>query len=361
MTIVAQFSIDYVQFLNQDSKAVQTLPAFANDITQLKAMYRTMVLTRILDAKAVNLQRMGKMGTYPSSLGQEAYAVGMGYAIQPHDIFCPYYRDQGCMLHRGVTAPEILGFWGGDERACNYTDQKIHEDFPIAIPVASQALHAAGVAYALKLRKQPRAVVTSIGEGGTSKGDFYEAMNFAGAQHLPVVFVINNNQWAISVPRSLQSGAQTLAQKAIAAGFTGIQVDGNDVIAVRQVIEQALVKARQGDGPTLVEAVTYRLCDHTTADDAKRYGNKAELEKAWQYEPIARLRNYLQQQNAWSNQDELLLQQTCTAEIDQAIQQYLQLAPQSPTTLFDYTYAQLPTALAAQREEFVHTLATFTK
>ncbi|MGB6975842.1 MAG: pyruvate dehydrogenase (acetyl-transferring) E1 component subunit alpha [Gammaproteobacteria bacterium] len=353
MTTVAQFTIDYVQFLNHESKIVQTLPEFAKDLSQLKAMYRSMVLTRILDAKAVNLQRMGKMGTYPSSLGQEAYAIGMGYALQPDDIFCPYYRDQGCMLQRGVKASEILAFWGGDERASNYANQKIHEDFPIAIPVASQTLHAAGIAYALKIRKQKRAVLTSIGEGGTSKGDFYEAMNFAGAQHLPVVFVINNNQWAISVPRSLQSGAKTLAQKAIAAGFPGIQVDGNDVIAVRHVIEQALTKAHQGEGPTLVEAVTYRLCDHTTADDAKRYADKAELEKAWQYEPIARLRNYLQEQNAWSDQDEQQLQQACTAEIDQAIQEYLQLPPPPPTEIFDYMYAQLPKPLAAQREEFV--------
>jgi 2-oxoisovalerate dehydrogenase E1 component alpha subunit len=355
MTTVAQFTIDYVQFLDHQSKVVQPLPSFAQDLSQLKDMYRSMMLTRILDTKAVNLQRMGKMGTYPSSLGQEAYAIGMGYALQPHDIFCPYYRDQGCMLKRGVKASEILAFWGGDENASHYTHPAIHEDFPIAIPVASQTLHAAGIAYALKIRKQKRAVLTTVGEGGTSKGDFYEAMNFAGAQHLPVVFVINNNQWAISVPRSLQSGAKTLAQKAIAGGFPGIQVDGNDIIAVRYVIEQALATAREGGGPTLVEAVTYRLCDHTTADDAKRYGNKAELEQAWQYEPVARLRNYLQQQNAWNDQDEKQLQQTCTAEIDQAIQEYLQLSPQPLTTIFDYMYAKPPKSLATQREEFAQT------
>lgn len=350
MTITAKFAIEYIQFLDQNAKVVEPLPSFAEQASDLIPLYHNMVLTRILDAKAVNLQRMGKMGTYPSSLGQEAIATGIGYAMHADDIFCPYYRDQGTMLVRGVSLTEILGYWGGDERCNNYAAPQAAQDFPIAVPIASQFLHGAGAAFAIKLRHQQRAVVCSGGDGSTSKGDFYEALNFAGVKQLPMVFVINNNQWAISVPRKLQTAAQTLAQKAIAGGFDGIQVDGNDVIAVRETVSRAIDKAQRGDGPTLIEALTYRLCDHTTADDARRYCSEEEVKNAWEYDPIKRLRQYLTDQGVWSEAQETQLQQTCTATVDQAIVQYLNAPPQSPQDLFDYLYAKLPEELREQRE-----------
>ena len=201
-----------------------------------------MVLTRIFDEKAVALQRTGRLGTYASSLGQEAVGVGVASAMRQSDVLLPSFREQSAMLWRGVTMPEILAYWGGDERGSNYTGPR--EDFPVCIPVGTQFPHAAGVALAMKLRGEDRAAVVIGGDGATSKGDFYEAMNIAGVWRLPVVFVINNNQWAISVPRSAQSAATTLAQKSVAAGFYGEQVDGNDVIAVH-----AITAERAGAGP----------------------------------------------------------------------------------------------------------------
>jgi len=198
------------------------------------------------------------------------------------------------MLQHGVTAHELLLYWGGDERGCDYRDPIARQDLPIAVPIATQMLHATGVATAIKLRHQKgRAVLTEIGEGGTSEGEFYEALNVAGVWGLGVVFIVNNNQWAISVPSEQQTGAQTYAQKAIAAGIDCIQVDGNDVIAVRDATARALDKARTGDGATLIEAVTYRLCDHTTADDARRYRDETAYQEAQKRESVKRLGDYL--------------------------------------------------------------------
>lgn len=349
MTIVAQFSIDYNQFIDTQGKVTQPLPEFAKNPQTLLILYRWMVFTRTFDAKAVALQRTGKMGTFPSSLGQEAVSIGIGHAMQPEDVFVPYYRDQGTAFLRGVKASEIFAYWGGDERGSDYSIG--NEDLPISVPIATQLLHAAGVAYAMHLRRQQRAVLTTVGDGGTSEGDFYEAINFAGDFNLPVVFVVNNNQWAISVPRHRQTHAVTIAQKAIAAGFEGKQVDGNDVIAVRDATAHALEKARQGGGPTLIEAITYRLCDHTTADDARRYVDKAELEQAWQEEPIGRLRRYLESQQLWNEEQDKKLQEECTQEIAEAVKIYEQMPPQSPTSMLDYLYEQLPSAYQAQWDE----------
>jgi len=348
-TTVASFEIQYLRYLDENSKPTQAFPEFAKDPEILLALYRQMALTRTLDNKAVNLQRTGKMGTYPSAQGQEAVGVGTASAMHQDDVYCPYYREQAALLQRGVTMTEIFSAWGGDERGNDF--QHVKEDFPICVPIATQCLHAAGIAYAIKYRKQKRAVVTSLGEGGSSKGDFYEAMNLAGAQNLPVVFVINNNQWAISVPREAQTKAQTIAQKAIAAGFDGLQVDGNDVIAVRKAVSDAVEKARGGDGPSLIEAITYRLCDHTTADDASRYQPTEEVKKAWKIEPIARLAHYLESQGLWSKEKETELQQQCSAQVDDAVQAYFSIQKAQPEAMFDSLYAELPEALLDQRDE----------
>lgn len=351
MQVVAKFEIKFVQYLDKEGIPTQKLPEFASDPKQLLAMYRTMQLTRIMDSKAVNLQRMGRMGTYPSSYGQEAVGVGMGFAMKNEDIFVPYYRDQGAMLARGVTITEVLNYWGGDERASNYASPIAKEDFPIAIPVGSQCLHAAGAAYAIKYHKQKRGVVCGCGEGGTSKGDFYEGMNFAGVYNLPVVFVVNNNQWAISVSRKNQTHSETIAQKAVATGFEGLQVDGNDVIAVRAVVENALAKGYENKGPTLVEAVTYRLCDHTTADHAVRYWDEREVKNASQDEPLIRYRKFLIKENFLTEEQDEKLIEECIQEVDKAIADYLAIPPAAKTDMFDYLYATLPTELIEQREQ----------
>src|SRR6201993_882798 len=291
LPVIARFEVRRRSYLAPDGTVLRPLPAFAAHIPTLLALYRGMVLTRAFDLKAVSLQRTGRLGTYAVSLGQEAVAVGIASAMRAEDVLLPSYRDNGTLLWRGTKMEEILLFWGGDERG-SLSSGPAH-DFPYCIPVASQAPHAAGVAYAFKLRKEPRVAVCLFGDGATSKGDVWEAMNFAGVHKLPVVFVANNNQWAISVPQRLQTAAQTLAQRAIAAGFVGEQVDGNDAIAVHAAAAEAIAYARAGKGPRLIEAVTYRLGDHTTSDDAARYRSAEEVQAHWKKEPIARLRSYL--------------------------------------------------------------------
>ncbi|MGL5742833.1 MAG: pyruvate dehydrogenase (acetyl-transferring) E1 component subunit alpha [Legionella sp.] len=356
MATVVQFDITYTQFLNEQGKLVDQLPTFAKDHSALKELYKIMVLTRTFDKKAIALQRTGKMGTYAPINGQEAISAAIGHAMRPEDVFVPYYRDYAAQIQRGVKMSEILAFWGGDERGSQFSGNA--EDLPICVPIASQCLHAAGVAFAFQYRNQPRVAVVCLGEGGTSEGDFYEAINVAGTWNLPVVFVVNNNQWAISVPRDKQTGTQTIAQKAIAAGFSGVQVDGNDILATRQIIGDAIEKARSGQGPTLVEALSYRLSDHTTADDATRYQPCDEVEKARPKEPISRFKEFLMEQKIWTAQDEERLAIQCSEEVEKAVDDYLNMTPQPVSSIFDYHYAELPEYLVEQRaiamEEATH-------
>jgi pyruvate dehydrogenase E1 component alpha subunit len=307
-----------------------------------------MLLTRLFDGKAMALQRTGQLGTYASSLGQEAIGAAIGSAMRPEDVLLPAYREYAAQFLRGVRMTDILLYWGGDERGMDYRLPR--EDFPICVPVGSHAAHAVGVAFAFKHRRQARVAVCVLGDGGTSKGDFYEAINLAGVWHLPVLFVINNNQWAISMPREKQSAAATLAQKAIAGGFPGEQVDGNDVIALRHRVQQALEGIRRDQEPRLIEALTYRLSDHTTADDARRYRPQPEVEARRADDPLRRLRRYLINAGYWSDERDKELTQACLGEVNAAVQDYLDTPPQPPESMFDYLYAQLPDALAEQRE-----------
>ncbi len=347
MSVVARFEIELLRYVDIHGTALTDLPAFASDRDTLVDLYRWMVLARTFDEKAIALQRTGRLGTYASSLGQEGVSVGLAHAMQPEDVLLPSFREHGAQLVRGVTPKELLQYWGGDERGSDFAGPRL--DFPISIPVGSHAPHAAGAALAFKLRAEPRAAVAVFGDGATSKGDVYEAMNVAGTWQLPVVFVATNNQWAISVPRSAQTAAETLAQKAIGVGLDGRQVDGNDVIAVRQTVGEALDKARSGGGATLIEALTYRLADHTTADDASRYRDDEEVAKHWKEEPIARLRRHLTATHAWSKAEEEALIEACAAQIEEAAVAYLAEPLQAPEGMFDHLYAELPSALTAQR------------
>src|SRR6266513_2226543 len=327
LPVVARFEVRQRSYLAPDGTVLRPLPDFASDIPKLLALYRGMVLTRAFDLKAVSLQRTGRLGTYAVSLGQEAVAVGIASTMRAEDVLLPSYRDNGTLLWRGTKMEEILLFWGGDERG-NCFSGPLH-DFPFCVPVGSQAPQAAGVAYAFKLRKEPRVAVCLFGDGATSKGDLWEAMNFAGVHKLPVVFVATNNQWAISVPLRLQTASETLAQKAIAAGFIGEQVDGNDVVAMHAAAREAIEAARNGQGPRFIEAVTYRLRAHTTADDAARYRSTAEVQARWKEEPIARLRAYLVAQKIWSKGDEEQLSAECQQHIEAAVERYLAVKPRA--------------------------------
>ena len=346
---VAHFQIELTRFVAADGAAQPPLPDFASDRDRLAGLYRAMVFVRAFDAKAVALQRTGRLGTYASSLGQEAVGTGAASAMRPEDVLLPSFRDQAAQLMRGVTPLEMLLYWGSDERGSDFAGPR--QDFPISVPVASHIPHAAGVALAFKLRHEKRAALCIFGDGATSKGDFYEALNMAGVWQLPLVMVVNNNQWAISVPRSTQSAARTLAQKAIAAGIPGEQADGNDVIAVRDRVGKALDKARTGGGPTLIEALTYRLGDHTTSDDARRYRDDATVSPHWHEEPIARLRQFMLAQGAWSRErEEAALADAATA-VNSAVEEYLATPKRPAASMFDHLFATLPPALASQRAE----------
>ncbi|MFN3586499.1 MAG: pyruvate dehydrogenase (acetyl-transferring) E1 component subunit alpha [Moraxellaceae bacterium] len=312
-------------------------------------------LTRRFDQRAIELQRTGRLGTYASCLGQEAIGTAIGLALAADDIFVPYYRDQATQLLRGVSMFDILRFWGGDERGS--ASPAAGHDLPNCIPIATQLPHAAGIASALKWRGEPRAVLATCGDGATSRGDFYEALNLAGVWHLPLVVVINNNQWAISVPLSAQTACRTLAQKAVAAGMPGVRVDGNDVLAVHAVVREALARARAGKGPTLVEAVTWRLCDHTTADDMRRYADPAARAAAEKREPLHRLARLLAAHGLWDATIAAQQDALHDAQVSAAVASWLADPPPAATDMFDYLHATLPPALAAQRAAFLQAQA----
>ena len=347
----SEFNIEYIEFLDEEGKLRHPLPESLNGREGLITLYRDMVMARVFDHAAINLQRTGAMGTYPSCEGQEAIGVGIGLAMRDEDVFVPYYRDVATQLQRGVSLEEILLYWGGDERGSAYQNQA--EDFPVCIPIASQSCHAVGIAYAMRLRKQERAVVTTCGDGATSKGDFYESINVAGAMQLPVVFVVNNNQWAISVPRERQTAAKTIAQKAFAAGISGIQVDGNDPIAVFEVVRLALERARTLYQPTLIEAITYRLCDHTTADDAGRYRDADEFEEARKKEPLIRFKQLLQTEYDWSEADDSALYADCKAKVKSAIKVYQSIPDQPAGEFFEYLFAEPGIELKRQQQQLL--------
>ncbi len=349
---VAEFEIKFHQLLDVNGRPTGALPEFARK-PELVEMYKLMTLVRAFDTKAINLQRTGKLGTYASCLGHEATHVGAGAALRPEDVLVPYYREYGAQLWRGVKMSEILLNWGGDERASRFQAKSVARDFPWCVPIGSQMLHAAGAAMAIKVRGEKRCVLAFIGDGGTSQGAFYEAMNVAGVHSLPVVFIVVNNKWAISVPIESQTACATLAQKAVAAGIPGMQVDGNDAIAVRSIVGQALGIARNGGGPALIEAITYRLSDHTTADDASRYRRSEEVQAAWQVEPLLRLRKYLADTGAWSQAQEDELKEQCGRDVEAAVAEYLRTGKQPVASIFDSLFAKLPKSIQEQREEAV--------
>ncbi|VAW72969.1 Branched-chain alpha-keto acid dehydrogenase, E1 component, alpha subunit [hydrothermal vent metagenome] len=349
MKEIASFSICYSQLLNNQGKLQATPAGFTSNTENLLNFYRTMLVTRLFDDRAIALQRTGRLGTYASTLGQEALPTALGYAMRKEDVLAPMYREYAALFVRGVSLSQILLYWGGDERGMAFKNAS--EDLPLCVPIATQACHAAGVAYAFKLRRQARVVVCVLGDGGSSKGDFYEAINGAGVWQLPLVFVVHNNQWAISVPRAQQTAAKTLAQKAVAAGIECEQIDGNDVLGCYEKISVAIERARTGGGPYLIEAMSYRLGNHTTADDAGRYRSEEEVEQAWKNEPIQRLKRHLLQDKNVSEDALEEIKAQCLKQLERQVDIYLNTARQPVESIFDSLYEQLPESLQAQRSE----------
>ena len=348
MPVVAQFQITYTQFLDEHAKAQQELPDFAADANEMARMYRFMHLTRAFDQRCINLQRTGQVGTIASSNGHEAAQIGIAAAMRPEDVLAPSYREHGAVIWRGVRMSQLLAVWGGDERGHDW-DGPGH-DFPYCVPIATQCLHAAGAALGLKMRRANACAVALCGDGATSEGAFYESLNAAGAMKLPVVFLVTNNRYAISMPVEGQTAAETLAQKAIAAGIPGEQVDGNDLIAVRNASEIALERARSGGGASLIEALSYRLADHTTADDASRYRDDEEVEQARRRAPLHRMKRFMTERFGWTDEQESALIKELEAEVEEEVEAYLNIPPPRIEDVFEHQFANMPPSLKAQRE-----------
>ncbi len=353
---LAEFKVDYFQILDDKGKADKKLEPKLKP-AELKELYKWMVLERVFDQTALKLQREGRIGTYAQSYGEEAVHVGAVFACSNSDWVFPDYREHAAFLMRGVPVKNLFMHWGGSEDGmCLPEDSHI---FPVCIPVGTQTLHGAGAAMAFKLKKENKASLTFVGDASTSTGDFHEGLNFAGTFNAPAVFVIRNNQWAISVPRTCkhadwggcQTRAETLAQKGIAYGINCIQVDGCDVLAVYTAVKQAIDNAKKGKGPSLIECITYRLTPHTTADDPTRYVPSKTLKEWEKKEPLARFRKYLENKKIWDKKFEGAVYAEAQKLVDQGIKEAEQHSPK-PTDMFDWVYSKLTPELKKQRDNF---------
>jgi pyruvate dehydrogenase E1 component alpha subunit len=351
--VTEEFKVTMLTILDEEGNSDDALkPDLTDD--QVKRLYELMVLTRAFDNLALKLQREGRIGTYPSSRGQEATQVASAYALEESDWLFPAFREAGAYITRGWPLEMQYQYWAGDERGSKLPESS--RIFTISIPVGTQIPHAVGFAWAAKLKGDKIAVLAYLGDGATSEGDAHEGMNFAGVFKVPVVVLCQNNQWAISVPRSRQTAAKTLAQRAFSYGFEGLQVDGNDVFAVYKATKEALDKARSGNGPTLIECVTYRMGDHTTSDDAQRYRTSRELEEWTKRDPIERLRKYMKKNSIWSNDYENKVQAEASEKVRVAAERFESVKPPEVEGLFAWTYAEFPPNLKKEYEDLVRSI-----
>jgi pyruvate dehydrogenase E1 component alpha subunit len=316
----------------------------------LKRLYRAMLLGRRLDERMLRLQRQGRIGTFAPIKGQEASQMGSVFTLRPTDWMVPSFRETAAMLWRGWPIEKMLMFFAGRLEGGQPAPEQ--RDLPITIPVATQLPHAVGLAYAAQYRDDDAVVMVYFGDGATSEGDFHEALNVAGVWHVPVVFLCQNNQWAISVPLKKQTHSRTLAQKALAYGFPGIQVDGNDVLAVYAASREAVERARAGGGPSLIECVTYRLGVHTTADDPTKYRSEEEVKQWERKDPLTRFGAYLEKKNLL----EKGLEEEIDAEIARAVQRFEATPPADPLMMFDHVYAEMSRPLRGQRADLAERL-----
>lgn len=344
---VFEGSVDHLQILDKDGKVDPKLePKLQKEL--LERMYRLMVLARIWDRKCLALQRTGRMYTYAPVEGQEAIVVGSGLAAQETDWLFPTYRESFLYHMRGAPLDAVNIAWMGWEDGLKL-DRKLCA-FPLAIPIATQFAHAVGASYSLQMRGEKAAVIAYGGDGSTSEGDFHDAMNFAGIWNSPVVFLVSNNQFAISVPRKWQTKSETIAQKALAYGFKGLQVDGNDVLAVYAAIKEAADNARAGKGPTLIEAVTFRMGPHTTADDPKKYRNEEEVAYWRERDPIKRFQAYLEGKGIWSEMFEKSVQEEAQKLVDEGVAK-AEAFKGEPKDIFRFVFAEMAKDTKEQMDE----------
>jgi len=354
-SVAYKAEVEHIQILDEEGVLDEELAQDTLTDEQVLSLYEMMSVCRHLDEVAFKLQRSGRMGTYPQNKGQEAVGA-VALAASRQDWMAPCYRENIALFLHGLPMEKVLLHWMGDERG-----NQIPEDvraLPLSIPIGTHMLHAAGLAWSMKLRGEPNVAFTFFGDGATSEGDFHEAMNFAGALKLPVVFICQNNQWAISVPRARQTASETFAQKGLAYGAHVVQIDGNDIFAYHKVTTEARKRALEEGRPTLIEGVTYRLGDHTTADDARRYRDPDELDVWVKRDPILRIRRYLDRGGLWSDEKQAELDSTVKQRVTQVVENAAGIATPDSSDFFDDMYANLPRDLAEQRDRMqTHSLA----
>ncbi|MBD3207505.1 pyruvate dehydrogenase (acetyl-transferring) E1 component subunit alpha [Candidatus Bathyarchaeota archaeon] len=333
------------QILDPEGEVNEELEPSLED-EYLTRVYRTMVLARAADKRSVTLQRQGKMGAYPPTEGQEASQLGPTLALRGEDWLVQGYREMAAVVWKGVPLWRMFLFWMGNEEGTLYPDNV--RVTPPVVPVGDQITHAVGISYASKLRGEDSVSMVYFGDGGSSEGAFHEGLNFAGVLKTPTIFVCQNNQYAISVPRKFQTASETIAQKAVAYGFPGIQVDGNDILALYVAAEKAVERARNGEGPTLIETYTYRLGDHTTSDDARRYRSEEEVEQWEDKDPLKRFRIYLENKGLWSEDEEEKIEEEVKNTIDEAVEKALSHPKPDIEDVFEYTYKEIPPYLNEQ-------------
>lgn len=350
-------TVELLQVIKPTGDYVEEIePDISKD--ELRRLYRLMILIRNLDIRGLQLQRQGRIGFFIGSLGQEACQVGSAYALKPEDWVFPAYREIGAGLLRGVTLKQVMDQYFANaedlekgRQLTNLYGVKSVNFVAGSAPIATQVPHAVGTALAAKIRGDPVVTLVYFGDGATSENDFHVGMNFAGVFKTPTIFFCQNNHWAISVPVEKQTGTETIAIKAKAYGFEGIRVDGNDILAVYRTTKEAVEKARKGGGPTLIEAVTYRMGPHSSSDDPTRYRTKEELEEWQRRDPITRFRRYLEKKKIWSETDEKKAQEDANKQIDEAIASAEKIPRPALETLFTDVYADMPWHLEEQFRE----------
>jgi pyruvate dehydrogenase E1 component subunit alpha len=348
---IERFSISYLQVLDEKGNLDRDLePDLSKE--QLLRVYRAMVLAREADQRMLKLQRQGRLGTFAPCTGQEAAVCGPTLAMSPRDWFVGAFREFGGRLMRGESLAQAMLYYSGYEEGNRLPVSA--KTLPVAIPVGSQIPHAVGIAYAVRYQgEKDTAVVTFFGDGATSEGDFHEALNFASVWQVPVVFICQNNHWAISVPRSRQTRSRTLAQKAIAYEMPGVQVDGNDVLAMYRATREALYRAYAGKGPTFIEAVTYRLMMHTTADDPNKYRAEDEVKAWWERDPLVRFRRYLEGKGLWNERMQAALEEEIRNEVEAAVKDLEGRAGFKPDAPFDHVFGTRHPVIEEERAEFL--------
>ena len=310
-------------------------------------LYKKMVFCRMCSDRALKMQRSGRMGTFTSVEGQEALQIGSEFALKKQDWIVPAFRELAVAWAHGVPMESIYQYWIGNEWG-SHPPAGVHV-LPVSIPVGSQMIHGVGLSWAAKLQGKDEIAVNYFGDGASSEGDFHEAMNFAGVFKTPTIFICQNNQYAISTSRNIQTASKTIAQKALGYGFPGVLVDGNDLFAMYAVTKEAEQRARKGEGATLIEAYTYRFGDHSSSDDALKYRTKEEVETWRPRDPMKRLQLYLGKKGLWSEKIEEELRAKFQVEVDAITEKAVAMPVQTIDEIFDYTYAELPPALAEQK------------